>query len=157
MCCFALYQIKGKEKNLLVDYALFASVKTESRMPVDAFLLFWIKRQKFRTHENLFLSASPGAHLHVVGMLRCMCFDINQPSLPTSFFFILFLCLFLSLWPFQLYFIPKKFLITLRFLTPFFRSYFCLIGPFNYIPLYESLSRSGYNPLGLTGLKAPTV
>ena len=30
--------------------------------------------------------------------------DINQPSLPTLF--ILFLRLFLSLWPFQLYFIP---------------------------------------------------
>ena len=34
--------------------------------------------------------------------------DINQPSLLTLFFFFLnlFLCLFLSLWPFQLYFIP---------------------------------------------------
>ena len=32
-------------------------------------------------------------------------FDINQPSLPTPFL-ILFLCLFPSLWPFQLYFIP---------------------------------------------------
>ena len=30
--------------------------------------------------------------------------DINQPSLLTLF--TLFLCLFLSLWPFQLYFIP---------------------------------------------------
>ena len=30
--------------------------------------------------------------------------DINQPSLPTPF--TLFLFLFLSLWPFQLYFIP---------------------------------------------------
>ena len=62
-------------------------------------------------------------------------FDVNQPSLPTPFYsvlvgrwsgfyvgfhrggtdpvlvsisvlFILFLCLFLSLWPFQLYFVP---------------------------------------------------
>ena len=33
-------------------------------------------------------------------------FDINQLSLPTLFFFILFLYLFLTLWPFQLYFIP---------------------------------------------------
>ena len=31
-------------------------------------------------------------------------FDISQPSLPTLF--ILFLCLFLSLWQFHLYFIP---------------------------------------------------
>ena len=30
--------------------------------------------------------------------------DINQKSSPTIF--IVFLCLFLSLWPFQLYFIP---------------------------------------------------
>ena len=30
--------------------------------------------------------------------------DINQLSLPTLF--ILFWCLFLSLWPFQLYFVP---------------------------------------------------
>ena len=38
-------------------------------------------------------------------------FDINQLSLPTPFYsvlvsIILFLCLFLSLCPFQLYFIP---------------------------------------------------
>ena len=32
-------------------------------------------------------------------------FDIDQRSLPTTF--ILFLCLFLTLWPFRLYFIPK--------------------------------------------------
>ena len=61
--------------------------------------------------------------------------DINRPSLPTPD--ILFLCLFLSLWPFQLYFTPLTLLITLRFLTLFFRSYFCLIGPFNYMSLYE--------------------
>ena len=36
------------------------------------------------------------AHLHVVGMLRFMS-DINQPSLPILF--VLFLCLFLALWP----------------------------------------------------------
>ena len=33
-------------------------------------------------------------------------FDINQPSLPTPFLFS-FYVFFLSLWPFQLYFIPK--------------------------------------------------
>ena len=32
-----------------------------------------------------------------------LCLDINQLTLPTCF--ILFLCLFLSLWPFQLYFL----------------------------------------------------
>ena len=51
-------------------------------------------------------SWSQQAHLYVMGMLRFMLslFDINQLSLPTPF--ILFLSLILSLWPFQLYFIP---------------------------------------------------
>ena len=65
-------------------------------------------------------------------------FDINQMSLITPFF-ILFSRLFLSLWPFQLYFIPQILLTTLRFLTLFFRSAFCLIGPFSYKSLCESL------------------
>ena len=38
------------------------------------------------------------------GIVAGYIFDINQPSLPTPF--NLFLCLFLSLWPFRLYFIP---------------------------------------------------
>ena len=29
------------------------------------------------------------AQLHLVGMLRLMFFDINQPSLPTPFYFVL--------------------------------------------------------------------
>ena len=81
--------------------------------------------------------------------------DINQPSLPTLS--VLFLCLFLSLWPFQLYSIPRILPTFLRFLTLFFwSSYFCLIDPFNYISLYEKLRQPWYNPLWLTGLKAPT-
>ena len=36
------------------------------------------------------------------------------------------------------------------------RSYFCLIDPFNYISLSESLPRPGYNPSWLTGFKAST-
>ena len=60
------------------------------------------------------------------------------------------------LWPFQLYFIPKILPTTLRSLTLLFRSYFCFIGSFNYISLYESLLQPWYNPLWLTGLKAPT-
>ena len=43
---------------------------------------------------------------------------------------------------------------TLRFLTLFFQSYVCLIGPFKYIALHKSLPRPWYNPL--TRLKAPT-
>ena len=33
--------------------------------------------------------------------------------------------------------------------------YFCLIGPFNYISLYESLLQPWHNPQWLTGLKPP--
>ena len=84
-----------------------------------------------KTTQLLMISSSRGGHVAVY------VFDINQPSLPTPF--ILFLCLFLSLRPFQLYFIPYILPTTLRFLTLFLRSYFCLIGPFNYISLYESL------------------
>ena len=54
---------------------------------------------------------------------------------------VLFLWVFLSLCPFQLYFIPKILPTILCLLTLlFFPPYFCLIGPFKvYISLYESL------------------
>ena len=55
-------------------------------------------------HLNSLCQSSMPANLLVVGLLRFLFLDINQPSLPTLF--ILFLCLFLTLWPFQLYFIP---------------------------------------------------
>ena len=45
---------------------------------------------------------------------------------------------------------------TLRLLIVLFRSYLCLIGPFNYISLYEGLPQPWYNHLWLTGLNAPT-
>ena len=81
---------------------------------------------------------SPGARSPSGGLeATAYVLDINQPSLPTLF--ILFLCLFLSLWPFQLYFIPYILPTSLRFLTLFFRSYVCLVGPFIYTSLYESL------------------
>ena len=54
-------------------------------------------------------------------------FDINKPNGPRLF--IQFLCLFLSIWPFQLHFIPWILPTTLRFLTLFFRSCFCLTSP----------------------------
>ena len=65
----------------------------------------------------------------------------SKPTELAPSFFVLLLCLFLSLWPFQLYFIPQTPPLpttTLRLLTLFFRFFSCLIGPFNYIPLYES-------------------
>ena len=78
--------------------------------------------------------------------------DINHPSLPTLF--VLFLCLFLSLCPFQLYFIPQILPTTLCFLTLFSWSLFCLTGPINYNYLFIKVSFSP--PSWLTGLKAPT-
>ena len=84
---------------------------------------------------------SPRAHLHVVGMLRFMS-EIKQPSLPTPFHSV-----FASisvLWPFQLYFIPSILPTTLLFVTMFSRSYLCLIGPFNFMSLYESLLQPRY-------------
>ena len=67
----------------------------------------------------------------------CELFFESRYPLPTPF--KLFFCLFLSLWPFQLYFIPWILPKTLRFLTLFFRSYFCLILSFQlYISLWKS-------------------
>ena len=57
----------------------------------------------------------------------CTFYFWHKPTTFAHSVFILFLCLFLSLWPFQLYFIPSLLPTTLRFLTLFFRSYFCLL------------------------------
>ena len=76
---------------------------------------------------------SPRARLHVMGILRFM--SKTRTGRACSLLFVLFLCLFLSLSPFQLYFIPLLLPTTLRFLTLFFRSYFCLIGLFNCLSL----------------------
>ena len=64
-------------------------------------------------------------------------FNIKQPSLPTTFYSVL--VSIYVLWSFQLHFIPQIHPTSLRFLTLFFRSYPCLIGPFNGMSLYESL------------------
>ena len=64
-------------------------------------------------------------------------------------FFLFSFCVYFCLYGL---FLPT----TLRCLTLFFRSYFCLTDPFNYISLYESLFQPWCNPLWLTGLKAPT-
>ena len=64
-------------------------------------------------------------------------FDINQPSLPTLFHSILVsVSVFMALSNvFHLCILPT----TRPFLTLFFPSYFCLIGNFNYIYLYDLL------------------
>ena len=67
-----------------------------------------------------------------VGIYAIYVFDINQPSLPTPFDSVL---VSVSLIVALSYVLPTA----LRFLTLFFRSYFCLIGPFYYVFLYKSL------------------
>ena len=99
------------------------------------------------------------AHLHVLGMLQFMFFYVNQPSLPTPFYSVLVsVSVFMALSTiFHSMNSPDTVLKVMKiFLTQFFQSYFCLIGPFNYIPLYESLLQPWYKPLWLTGLRAPT-
>ena len=79
------------------------------------------------------LSCVPAGSLSRSGDVTIHVKDINQPSLPTPFYSDL--VSISLLWPFQLYFIPLNIPTTLRFLTLFFRSYLCLIGPFNSISL----------------------
>ena len=63
-------------------------------------------------------------------------FDINQLSLPTTFYSApVSVSVFMAL---SAVFQPMK-SPDISPLSLFFRSYFCLIGPFNYISLYESL------------------
>ena len=54
---------------------------------------------------------------------------------------------------YKLRFISHILPTTLRFLTVFFRSYFCFSGPFNDISLYESLLQPWSNSFGWLGLK----
>ena len=66
-------------------------------------------------------------------------FDINQSSLPTPFYSVL-VSVSVSVALSSVFYsiiLPT----TLHFLTLSFRSYVCLIGPFNYIFLYESISQ----------------
>ena len=59
-------------------------------------------------------------------------FDTNHPSLSNPFYSVLEAL--------STVFDSINSPTTLRFPTLFFRFYFCLIGSFNYISLYESLS-----------------
>ena len=82
-------------------------------------------------------------------------FDINQPSLPTLFYYVFVsVSVFGSLSTvFHSIYSPGN--------SPLSRSvllvYFCLTGPFDYTSLYESLPQPWYNPLWLTVLKALTA
>ena len=53
---------------------------------------------------TIMISSIPAGSPSRGGDVTVYVLDINQPSLPTLF--ILFLCLFLSPWSFQLYFLP---------------------------------------------------
>ena len=81
-------------------------------------------------------------------------FDINQPSLPTPFYSTLVsVSVFTALSTvFRSTNSPENSPLSHSVLSVFF----CLIGPFNYVSLYESLPQPWCNPVWLTGLKAPT-
>ena len=83
---------------------------------------------------TLFLFLFP---LLILILLHFFLFCPTQPCLPTPFHSVL--VSISVLWPFQLYFNPCILSIALRFLTLFFRSYICLIGPLNCVSLPENL------------------
>ena len=72
-----------------------------------------------------------------VGNVSVHVFNINQPSLPTPFYSVLeSVSVFMALSTvFHSINSPGK----SPLLILFFWSYFCLIGPFDYISLFESL------------------
>ena len=97
---------------------------------------------------------TPGAVRPITVQSPAFWSDINQPSLPTPFCSVLVsVSAFMALSTvFHSINSPDDCL----FSPLFFRSYICLIGPFSYMSLYGSLLQPWYNPLWLTGLKAPT-
>ena len=98
--------------------------------------------QHFSVLHNAFLVCPAGSPL-CGGDVAFYVFDILQPSLPTPFYSVLVsISVVMAL---STIFHSTILPITLRFLTLFFLSYLCLIGPFNYISLYESLLQPGCN------------
>ena len=75
-------------------------------LPVTKVILGWRaplwSRYRLINYLSQFLSLVPTGSPSRGGDVMVYVFDINQPSLPTPF--TLFMCLFLSLWLFQLYF-----------------------------------------------------
>ena len=70
--------------------------------------------------------------------------DINQPSSPTPYYFVLVsVSVFMAL---STVFHSIILTTILRFVTLFFRSYLCLLGPSNYLSLSEGLLEPRYNP-----------
>ena len=71
------------------------------------------------------------------GCVAVYVFDINQPSLPIPFYSVLVSVSVIMALSTVFYSILLP--TTLRFLTLFFRSDLCLIGPFNDVFLHKSL------------------
>ena len=89
-----LWSLKGEERG---DHAGPSQTKTDwlYSEPVPSVMLAMVL---WSSVFAISLALSTG------GDVAVDVFDINQRSLPTPF--IQFLCLFLFVWPFQLYFIP---------------------------------------------------
>ena len=97
MTAFSCWYLPCVLVPLLIDFLSFLTPSASTRFPYASlsvdFLLSW--RISFpRKFPSL---QSPRAHLHVVGMLRFMSMTKTNRACPLLF--ILFLCLFLSLWP----------------------------------------------------------
>ena len=79
----------------------------ETHHSVDRQFFFFPDRSDSFPFGERSVNESPRTDVHVVGMLGFMSLTHTNRACPLLVFFkILFLCLFLSLWPFQLYFIP---------------------------------------------------
>ena len=91
--------VSGKKmfKILLDEPSKYISVVTMTRTNYYTFLHIHI-------FKLIILSGSQRAHFHVLGMLPFTFLTLTNQA--CTLLFIQFLCLFLSLWPFQLYFIP---------------------------------------------------
>ena len=91
--------------------------------------------------SDIFSTDVPAGSLSRGGDVAVYVFWHKPTELAHSFCFCSW-CLCMSLHPFQLYFVPKILPTSLRFLTLFFRSFLCLISPFNYnISPFESLPK----------------
>ena len=73
-----------------------------SQTPCPFLCAFFTWHMAIKTH--ILCCVSLRAHFHVVGMLWFMFLTPTNQACPLLF--VLLLCLFLSLWPLQLYFIP---------------------------------------------------
>ena len=98
-------------------------------------------------------AGSPSHGGDVAVLLLLLFFVINQLSLPTPFYFV-----FVSVSVFMalstvFHSINSPDSSSLSHSSPSLS--FCLSGPFDYISLYETLLQPWYDPLWLTGLRAP--